>query len=78
MKKIVKCPLCGKLQQTRGKVYFKCCQIAWDIEKHRISEYDEGRYKVKAKPKGETKLDIEVVKPILREILQEELEKQRR
>jgi len=43
-----------------------------------MSEYDEGRYKVKAKPKGETKLDIEVVKPILREILQEELEKQRR
>jgi hypothetical protein len=45
--------------------------MAWDIEKHRMSEYDEGRYKVKAKPKGETKLDIGNSKPLIREILQE-------
>jgi hypothetical protein len=43
-----------------------------------MSEYDEGRYKVKAKPKGETKLEIKDIKPILREILQEELGKAQR
>ncbi len=72
MKKIVKCPLCGKLHQTRGKHYFRCCQAAWEVEKHRISDHDEGRYK--ARPRDKARSDIE---PLIRKILQEELEKQK-
>ena len=73
MKRIVKCPLCGKMQQTRGRHYFKCCQMGWEVEKHQITSYDEGRYRVQVKPKprNRTKLDIESIRPII----QEELEK---
>ena len=44
MKKMVKCPLCGRLHQTRGKHYFRCCQMAWEVERCQVTSYDEARY----------------------------------
>lgn len=43
MERMVKCPLCGKIRRTKGKHYFRCCQMAWDIEKCRTT-YDDSRY----------------------------------
>ncbi len=49
MRKMVKCHLCGKLNQTRGKNYFRCCQMAWEIKKCQVSSYDDARYVIPAK-----------------------------
>ena len=38
-----------KLCQTRWKVCFRCCQMAWDIEKHRVAIPDEARYRAPKK-----------------------------
>jgi hypothetical protein len=35
--KLVKCPLCNKLQKTRATYFFKCCGIAHDISRNVIA-----------------------------------------
>lgn len=73
MKKIVKCPLCGKIQQTRGKVYFRCCGVAWDVEKHRVSDLDETRYRVPKRTLDEylEELSEDEIRKLVKEILGE-------
>ncbi len=34
---------------TRGKHYFRCCQMAWEVEKCQVSFYDEARYVIPTK-----------------------------
>ena len=60
---------------NEGKSIF---QMLWDglgHRKHQETSYDEGRYKIQAKPREETKLDIKSIKPLIQKTLQEELEK---
>ena len=76
MKRTVKCPLCGKLQQTRGRHYFKCCQTGWEVEKNQITSYDEGRYIIP--PTQTKKLDVEDLRGYIREIVKKEVEEQRK
>jgi len=74
MKKIVKCPLCGKMHQTRGKHYFKCCQIAWEVEKYQVTSYDEGRY---TPPSAQAKKpNLEDLRSHIKEVIKQEVEKQ--
>jgi len=44
--RLVKCPICGRIKDTKGKKYFWCClQMAFDIEKCIAKELEEKKWR---------------------------------